>query len=442
MGQADGNQSFLPGYLRPFHHSIGGVAPLSVQNGSRLQGLLGCRHHLGDLSDHRGYRFPVDHHAGDPDGDFVPDEMLGAVDHGVLAPGADDHAGNLSVGSHRLHREVVLALDHRIEAAPQAALYRGVVGINGADGLHHPLCLQNAAALLEAELFGDLSQIGCRKVHPADVGDQAGGIGEGGHLDGVLGAVQERAEHAGVVVLALEAVHPGDIVGIGLAEGQLEAGALAGGDQLESQRPRPVAELGGQGRLVSIGHAVKHARPVGHPFQQGPHQDVGFHRHHDQVLLLLDGCIAVGGADLGDAGGFHHHVHPAAEQFLGPGGHGRPIQLHGPVDFAGRFGDLDVLAGDPPEAQGPDRPFRLEIGNGRDSHAFDAAGLSHDLSSEGSGADDPDLDRTPFSLQVSQSLMKHLGIPLSSRPAAISGARPQSGPLRVATSRRKRSSPA
>ena len=76
----------------------------------------------------------------------------------------------------------------------------------------------------------------------------------------------------------------------------------------------------------------------------------------------------------------------------------------------------------------------------QDLHALDAAGLGHDLSSEGSGADDSDLDRTPLS-PLSQSSMKHPGF-LFSRPTAISGARPRSGPLPVEASRRKRSGPA
>ena len=126
---------------------------------------------------------------------------------------------------------------------------------------------------------------------------------------------------------------------------------------------------------------------------------------------MLDGPIAVDRTHFGNAGGLHHHVHPAAQQVGRPGGHSRSIPIHGLVYFAGRFGDLDVLPGNASEAQGPDSPFQLEVGNGRDPHALHSAGLSHDLSSEGSGADDADLDRTPLALQFGQSLMKHLGIP-------------------------------
>ena len=89
-----------------------------------------------------------------------------------------------------------------------------------------------------------------------------------------------------------------DIVGRHVVEARLVARALAGGDDLEARRPRPIDHLRDQCRLVAVGERIDHAGLRRLPGEQRPGEAVGLDVDHHHVA---PGGEA--GAGVGDARG-------------------------------------------------------------------------------------------------------------------------------------------
>lgn len=277
--------------------------------------------------------------------------------------------------------------------------------MNGADRLDHPLPVQDPAPLLRGQHIRNLAQVGSREVQPAHVGLEPGHVGQRHHLDRVLGAVQERPEHLRVVVLAVEAVHARHVVRVHLAETPREARALAGRHQPEAERASPVAELGGQRRLVAVGQAVDHTCGLGELPQMEACQHVGLHRYHGYVLAGQDGAIRVPHPHLDQAGRFDDDVDGAGDQRIRVGGHHRRAVGHGFRDLIGGGGPqrLPFRA----RAQhGGSRPHP-QVGDDGQPHAGHVPDLAGDLGAEDADADQPDPDRRSLSLALDHSLVQH-----------------------------------
>ena len=191
---------------------------------------------------------------------------------------------------------------------------------------------------LEASTSGISRRSAVGKCRPRTSGCEPGHVGQRHHLDRVLGAVQERPEHLRVVVLAGEAVHARHVVRVHLAEALREARALAGGHQAEAERARPVAELGGQRRLVAVGQAVDHARGLGELAQVVAYQHVGLDRYHGQVLAGQDRAVGVAHRHLDQPGRLDDDVDGAVDQGPGIGGDHRRAGGHGLRDLIGGGG--------------------------------------------------------------------------------------------------------
>src|SRR5512143_528670 len=108
----------------------------------------------------------------------MSNEVLGPVDHGLSAPLANDHPGNLPIRGQGLDCRPLGGSDDGKETAPDAALNSASIWLRRAYRFHHTFRLQYAASCFQAELIGNVPQVYRRKVHTAHVRDQASSVGE------------------------------------------------------------------------------------------------------------------------------------------------------------------------------------------------------------------------------------------------------------------------
>ena len=132
-------------------------------------------------------------------------------------------------------------------------------------------------AHLDLALVMELAALGDRPHHERQILDragregeavrrrrEAGGVGDGGALDGGLGAVEEGIEHLGIEAAALglllvEAPVLPHRLGRRLREVRQPLVAAAGRRHREARGARPVDQLADQRRLVAVGQAIDHA---------------------------------------------------------------------------------------------------------------------------------------------------------------------------------------
>ena len=144
---------------------------------------------------------------------------------------------------------------------------------------------QHAAMAGRAEHLGELVAAGARPVHARPVRDEAGGVGEGHHLDHGLGAVDELDQHARVHVARRGL---GDVVVRHGVEIQGVVLALAGGDDGHAERAGEGDELDRGGRLVAGRAGIDDAGAFGLGLEVAADGDVGLDIEHHHVLAMAD----------------------------------------------------------------------------------------------------------------------------------------------------------
>ena len=65
-------------------------------------------------------------------------------------------------------------------------------------------------------------------------------------------------------------------------------GTLAGTDDLEARRPRPVHQLADEGGLVAVGQRVHYPGLPRAAGEEGPHQGIGLDVDHDEVSAMIE----------------------------------------------------------------------------------------------------------------------------------------------------------
>jgi hypothetical protein len=153
-----------------------------------------------------------------------------------------------------------------------------------------------------------------RKAEPILRDIEAAGIGNSGHFDGRLGAIQERVEHLCVhasqlCLLGGESVMCPDIIGgDSVIVGQV-FGSFACCRYHEACRASPIDHLGDQCRLVTLCHGVDDTALAGLLGQQGACQHIGLDVDHDDVLTRLKGRQRMPDPCFRMAGCFDHYLH-------------------------------------------------------------------------------------------------------------------------------------
>ncbi len=293
-------------------------------------------------------------------------------------------------------RVIAATREDHIDAPAQVAEDRAAVAVQAGDHFHLAAVMQHPAIGLWPEHRRQIVHTARRKVEPVGR-HQSRRIGNRGHLEGALGAVEERVEHLRVhaadaglfgrqAVVAPHGVRRRRVIH------RQVLGALARGDHLEPARARPVDHLADQRRLVAVRQRVDDScflRPAG---QQRPGQRIGFDVHHHDVLAML-----------------------AARQHMPDPGRWRP----GGVDH-----DVDIRLRDHPRAlveeahrtDGCVRPAdalqrllrtgRAEVGDRGDSHARRVPYLREVHRTELAGTDQADAERPPSRFALLQQAMQ------------------------------------
>ena len=131
-------------------------------------------------------------------------------------------------------------------------------------------------------------------------------VGDGGHFDRALRAVEKRVEDlrveiAGGNILGAEAV----VKPYGRRRRRVICGqifrALAGCNDLEAGRATPIDHFTNQRRLIAIRQRVHNAGVACAFREKRPRERIGFHIHHHDVLMVLTTRERVTDAHIGFA---------------------------------------------------------------------------------------------------------------------------------------------
>ena len=224
---------------------------------------------------------------------------------------------------------------------------------------------------------------------------QAGGIGHRRHLDGRLGAVEERVEHLGVEAAGAGALGRDPVVapdGVGRRGGELRhvQRPLAGRRHLEAAGARPVDELADERRLVPVGQGIDDPRFLGAARQERPGQGVGLDVDHDHVASLAAAGEHVADAGRRVAGGVDHHVQARRrDQGAGVVADVGGAALQGGGERRGGA----LFPGPAGLGEGAPGPPHIEIGDGQHVQSRRGARLGQEHGAELAGADETGPDR-------------------------------------------------
>ncbi len=248
--------------------------------------------------------------------------------------------------------------------------------------------MQHAAVLAGTQHARQIIHAARRKVQARGRRQKTGGIGDGRHLDGALGAVQKAVEHLRVEVARRhhfggEAVIRPDGVGGGRVEFGQILGALARGHDLEAAGARPVHHFADQGGLIAVGQRIDDARFARAARQQRTGQRVGLHVDHDDVLAVFAAGEHVRDAGGGLAGRVDDDVD------VGAGDDGARVVAE--IDLAVLVGVIDAAgverAGRPADTgQRGAGPVGHQVRHRHQADARRARGLAHEHGAEFSGA--------------------------------------------------------
>ena len=302
----------------------------------RIEGLAGREIALGQRADlgKRGrqrhhVRLSVEHDAGGGQRHFQRGQVIGP-EEAVVRSLADMQI------VHALDDARMRGLDDDEDAGRHALADRVV---------DDALAVQDAAVLARDQHLCQVVAVGARAVHARNVGNEAGGVGDGRHLDHGLGAVDEFDEHARVHVaarrfLAIVVRHSVVVERVVLA--------LAGRNDAVAERRGEFDQLHAARRLVARADRVDDAQPIRLLLQESADGDVGLDVHHHHMLAVL---------------------------------HRQQVEVGGNPGFAGRIdddvdqriGDQQLVGGDGDQA-GLDRRGELRLGVRLDASGIIAIG--------------------------------------------------------------------
>ena len=257
-----------------------------------------------------------------------------------------------------------------------------------------------ATLRFQGEPIGHFTQIDRGEVHAADIDLKARRIGESHRFDGVFGAVQERTEYLGIVILARKAVEPRHVVGIGLAKLWNEACPLTGSNHAKSQRTRPFIQLDSQRRLIAIRQAVDDVRLISELSQCCPNDHVRFNSDHHHVLVSRDCIEPVSGAHFGVSGRLDHHIDAALDQGGRVIGHCKRAPPNRLIDRRRCVAAVDRITRNTSQSQRRRGSIDDQVGGDGDSHPSHPTDASDDLRPKCPGANDADVDRAIFLRQL------------------------------------------
>ncbi len=260
--------------------------------------------------------------------------------------------------------------------------------------IHHAFLAEDAAVGLQAEHLVQLGDGGARAVHVGHVRNEAGGVGEGGHLDHGLGSVNELHQHVGIEAAA------GGFGSVRLRHGfaiERVVLALAGGHDLQADRARERVKLHQRGGLVARRHGVDDARLLGLAAQHGADGHVRFHVHHDDVLAVGEAVERDARAGGGSAGGVDHGFDGIdLRDERGVLGDDELARAGGVVGFPRRARVHHALGGNAGDLVGRSGAGEVDIGHRRRFDAAHAAHFADDIDTHLPGADDGEAHRPPF----------------------------------------------
>ncbi len=232
-----------------------------------------------------------------------------------------------------------------------------------------------------------------RAVHAGPVGQQARGVGNGGHFHHRLRPVHEFHQHPRVHVPAVR------LVGIGVGGGVDVQGvvlALACADDPVAHGRDELDQFHAGRRLVARAQRIDNTQPFGFGPQIGADGHVGLDVHHYQVLAAFHRGKPDLGPDRGHASRVHHHVDQARlEQRFDPGCRGHPSRLDRRVDSVSAVCGLRPVGIAIGDGHRPFRGLRIEFRNRADLDALHLRHARHDVGPHLARTHKADPDRTP-----------------------------------------------
>ena len=225
------------------------------------------------------------------DAKLQPDQVIGFVHRRVLASLVGHQTVFLEAAAHILAPGVAAGTEHHVHAPAQIAKHRATVAFHAGYHLHHAMTIEQAADAAWPHHMREVVDATGREQQTTRR-RQVTGIGDGGHLDGALGAVEKTVEHLRVhaafcSVLGRDAVVRPHGRRRALVILRQILGALARSHHLETRCAAPVHHLAHQRRLVAVGQRVHDARLARLACQQWPGQGIGLDVDHHDVLLRV-----------------------------------------------------------------------------------------------------------------------------------------------------------
>jgi hypothetical protein len=255
MCQTDGQRVDPAAQLCRQGLGIAGESALAIQLFAGRQRAFRHRHRIAAPGPGAAGGLAPQRRVQDRDRQLHPDQVKRLV-HRRIAPGG---IGGQAVLPETGGGIVGFGLQHDVDAPAQVAEHRPPVAFEGGDDLDHAVAVQLPAKGCGAQHMGQVIDAAGREFQPVFRHLQVAGIGDGAHLDGRLGAVEEGVEHLRVHprrlrLIGRQAVVRPDVVGGDMVIGGQVFGALARRRDGEAGGARPVHHFRHQRRLVAVGH--------------------------------------------------------------------------------------------------------------------------------------------------------------------------------------------
>ena len=221
--------------------------------------------------------------------ELEPDQMIGPHKRTVAPALVGDEAILAKAGA----GVVVGRLENHKNPPAQMIGKLAALHIMRGDDLDNTRRLENASLARRLEPLGQLAAAARHERKPALGHRQTRGVGNRRHLDGRLGAVEERIEHLrvharGLGFFRIKAI----VLPDGLGRRILIAGQVfrpfASGNDMKPAGPGPGDELDYERRLIAVGHAVNDTSGARLAGEHGACQAVGFDIDHHHMPGMRD----------------------------------------------------------------------------------------------------------------------------------------------------------